>query len=45
MRKDSEKLPKLIKMPVNGQEGLSDVEEELEPHVKILLVTLNIIEQ
>ena len=37
--------PKLIKKPVNGQEGLSDEEEEREPHVKILLVTLNVIEQ
>ena len=35
----------MIKKPVNGQEGLSDKEEELEPHVKILLVILNVIEQ
>ena len=33
------------KKPVNGQEGLSDEEKEREPHVKILLVTLNVIEQ
>ena len=35
----------MIKKPVNGQEGLSDKDEELEPHVKILVMIVNVIEQ